>query len=200
MRSKESDVALEQQVHILRHPYPDTIPDEEFRALLDDAVRARAIDIEARHAAGEFERDRMSFTILDPTAPAGALADDIVLAIVIIGEGGDFFAPNAMAKAFCLRDHGHDGNAVVPTQNHRLADGSFRHGGAVEVAGTIVGGSGQTPLQDRYQSTLLAADLNYAVAMARLRWEEAHGPGRWYLNEQAPDRRFSRIVEKALGG
>lgn len=193
-------MGLEHQVHVLRHPYQQTIPNDGFQVLLDRAVRARAEDIEARHQAGEYERNRMSFTILDPTAPSGARADDIVLAIAVIGPEGDFFAPNAMAKAFCLRDHGLDGAAVVSMQNHRLPDGSFRHGGAVEVAGTIVAGSGQTPLQDRYQSTLLAADFNYAVAYARQQWEEADGPGRWYLTEQAPPPRFYDIVKKALAG
>lgn len=193
-------MVLEQQVYVLRQPYQDTIPEAAFQALLEDAARARAGDIEARHAAGEFERDRMSFVILDPTAPGSASADDIVLAVITIGPEGDFFAPNAMAKAFCLRHTGLDGATAVATQNHRLPDGSFRFGGTVDLAGTIVGGSGQTELQDRYQSTLLAADFNYAVALARKRWEEAKGPGRWYLDEQAPPDRFSRIVEDAKRG
>ena len=193
-------MGLEQQVFVLRHPYQQTIPDDDFQGLLERAVRARAEDIEARHQTGEYERNRMSFIVLDPTAPSGAPADDIVLAIVVIGPEGDFFAPNAMAKAFCLRDHGIEGAAVVAMQNHRLPDGSFRHGGAVEVAGTIVGGSGQTPLQDRYQSTLLAAEFNYSVAYARQQWEETNGPGRWYLTEQAPPARFTDIVKKALEG
>lgn len=197
---EEPKVGLEQRVYVLRNPYHETIPDDEFRSLLEEATRARAEDIEARHRTGEYERNRMSFTILDPTAPTGALADDIVLAIANIGPEGDFFAPNAMAKAFCLRDHGLEGAAVVAMQNHRLPDGSFRYGGAVEIAGTIVGGSGQTPLQDRYQSTLLAAQFNYSVAYARQRWEEANGPGRWYLQEQAPPARFSDIVKRALQG
>jgi hypothetical protein len=191
-------VTLEVKVNIVRHPYQETIPGAGFRELLEDAIRARAEDIETRHASGEYERDRMAFVILDPTEPTAALADDIVMAIGLIGEEADFFAPNALAKAFCLRDHGTDGTAVVATQNHRLADGSFRHGGAAEVAGTIVGGSGQTPLQDRYQATLLAADFNYAVAASRLAWEEIHGPGRWYVNEQGAAERFSKIVAAAL--
>ncbi len=193
-------MGLEQQVYVLRHPYHETIPDDEFRSLLEVAIRARAEDIEARFRTGEYERNRMSFTLLDPTAPVSALADDIVLAIANIGPEGEFFAPNAMAKAFCLRDHGLEGAAVVAMQNHRLADGSFRHGGAVEIAGTIVGGSGQTPLQDRYQSTLLAAQFNYSVAYAREKWQEANGPGRWYLREQAPPSRYDDIVKKALRG
>lgn len=143
---------------------------------------------------------KMSFVILDPTAPSGALADDIVMAIAVIGSGANFFAPNAMAKAFCYRDHGVDGSGLVNTQNHRMADGSFRFGGAAEVAGTIVGGSGQTELQDRYQSTVFAADINYAVAAARQRWEEANGPGRWYSREQVAASRFSTIVERIVHG
>jgi hypothetical protein len=192
-------VALEYQVHVFRNPYRETIPDEEFQSLLDGAVAARAEDIKLRHAAGEFERNQMAFVVLDPTVPAGARADEIVLAIAMIGPGADFFAPNAMAKAFCLRDHGADASVLVITRNHLLADGSFRFGGAVELAGTIVGGSGQTELQDRYQCTLLAADFNYSVAMGRKAWEQSHGPGRWYLNEQAPDARFRLVIDELLG-
>ena len=191
-------MTIEYQVHILRNPYAETIPDQEFTALLDAAIGSRAADIGERHKAGEYPRNRMSFTILDPTAPHGAPADEIVLAIATIGRGGDFFAPNAMAKAFGYRDHGADGAVIVGTQNHRVPDGAFRFGGAVEIAGTIVGGSGQTPLQDCYQSTLLAADFNYRVATARIHWEEVHGPGRWYLTNQAPPTRFSRIVDGVL--
>jgi hypothetical protein len=167
---------------------------------LDAVIRARAGDIETRFNAGEFGRNQMSFVLLDPTAPSGAPADDIVMAVALVGSESNFFAPNALAKAFCYRDHGADGTAIVGAENHRLADGSFRFGGAVCVAGTIVGGSGQTELQDRYQCTLLAADFNYLVAMARKKWEESHGPGRWYLNEQVAGVRFSRIVEKILKG
>jgi hypothetical protein len=193
-------VALDYEVHISRNPYSETIPDEAFRLLVGAAIGARASDIGARFDTGEYERNRMAFVLLDPTAPSGALADDIVLAIALVGSEADFFAPNALAKAFCYRDHGAEGSALMHTQNHRLADGSFRFGGAVEVGGTIVGGSGQTELQDRYQCTLLAADFNYAVAMGRKSWEESHGPGRWYLNEQVADVRFSRIVERVLRG
>lgn len=190
-------MTLEYQVHILENPYKETIPYANFASILDTVVQRRADDIEARFADGEFERNRMSFTLLDPTAPSGADADDIVLAVIMIGPEGDFFGPNAMAKAFAYRDHGYDGGGTVMVENHRVADGSFRFGGTAEVAGTIVGGSGQTPLQDRYQSTLLAADFNYLVAMARAKWEAENGPGRWYATEQAPTARFSKIISRA---
>jgi hypothetical protein len=193
-------VALEFEVHILCNPYGDTIPAEEFQALMESAIDARARDIETRFLAGEYSRNQMAFVVLDPTAPAGALADDIVMVVAVIGAEADFFAPNAMAKAFCYRDHGTDGAALVASASHRLGDGSFRFGGAIEVAGTIVGGSGQTELQDRYQCTLLAADFNYAVQASRKNWEEANGPGRWYLNEQAAGVRFNGIVAKARQG
>lgn len=191
-------MTLEYQVKTVRNPYSETIPDAEFAALLDGVISARAQSIEARHAAGEYERDRMSFTILDPTAASGARAEDIVLAIATIGPEGDFFAPNAVAKAFARRDNGADATATLAIENHRVPDGAFRFGGSADVAGTIVGGSGQTPLQDSYESTLLAADFNYRVAMARANWEEASGWGRWYADEQAPKSRYSTIIEQTL--
>jgi hypothetical protein len=191
-------LALEYQLHILRNPYLETIPDGAFRSLLNGVVGARADDIEARFGSGEYVRNRMSFVILDPTAPSGAASDDIVLALALIGPEADFFAPNAVAKAFALREHGADAAGLIAAQNHRLADGGFRFGGAAEVAGTIVGGSGQTDIQDRYQCSVLAAHFNYAVATSRKAWEESHGTGRWYSNEQAPSGRFAAVVEKAL--
>ena len=190
-------MSLDCQVFILRNPYSETIGDAAFRALLESIIRTRAAEIEERFGAGEYERNRMSFTILDPTAPREAIADDIVMAVALIGPEADFFAPNAMAKAFCYRDSGLEACALINGQNHRLADGSFRFGGAAEVAGTIVGGSGQTELQDRYQCTVLAADFNYRIAMARKQWEEANGPGRWYASEQVAAKRFKAIVDRA---
>ncbi len=192
-------MALKYEVHISRNPYSDTIGEDGLRSLLDAAIAARAQDIESRHLAGEYERDRMAFVLLDPTAPRGRAADDIVLALALIGAEADFFAPNAIAKAFCQHDLGMEGCAVIQSQNHRLADGSFRFGGAIEVGGTVVGGSGQTEIQDRYQCTLLAADFNYRVAVCRKEWEEANGPGRWYSTVQGASSRFARIVDQLLG-
>jgi hypothetical protein len=74
----------------------------------------------------------------------------------------------------------------------------FRFGGAVEVAGTLVGASGQTELQNRHQCSLLAADFNYAVGAARKRWEDENGPGRWYLREQAAAARFRSIIAQVI--
>lgn len=185
---------LQLDVSLGVNPYSETIPDDALAMLLASAGRARATDIEARHRSGDYERDRMSLVILDPTAPPARPADDMVVALLSIGAEGDFFAPNAMAKAFCQREHGADGTVVVVGQNHRVADSSFRFGGAVDIDGTIVGASGQTPLQDRFQATLLAADFNYAIAYARSRWENEHGPGRWYLDEQSPPQRFTDII------
>lgn len=191
-------MALEYQLHTLRNPYAETIADDAFRSLLNALIEARADDIEARFASGEYVRNRMSFVILDPTAPTGAASEDIVLALALIGPEADFFAPNAVAKAFALREHGADAAGLIGAQNHRLADGSFRFGGAAEVAGTIVGGSGQSEIQDRYQCSVLAAHYNYAVATSRKTWEETHGTGRWYSNEQVASARFAAVVEKAL--
>lgn len=188
-------MTLQVRVHIFNNPYPYTIP--AFADLFSSAVRARADDIERRHAAGEFERNQMAFSVLDPTRPPSASDEAVVLALALVGEGADFFAPNALAKAFALHDHGAEGSALVTTDTHRLPDGSFRFGGAVEVAGTIVGGSGQTELQDRYQCSLLAADLNYAIGTARKAWEAVNGPGRWFRAEQAAPDRFRSIVERS---
>jgi len=187
------------RTYVLRNPYRETIPDETFRGLFTDVIAERAVDIAHRHGTGEYSRDCMSLVVLDPTASAVERADDIVLGAGIIGPNGEDFLPNAIAKAFAHRDHRVDGGALVYTQSHRLRDGSFRFGFSVDVDGTIVGASGQTELQDRYQATLLAAAFNYRVAQARAQWAEISGPGRWFAVKQVASSRFAEAAASILG-
>jgi hypothetical protein len=188
-------VHVEYSKNVFRNPYEQTIPSVEFDSILDQLFSVRAEDVARRYAGGEYARDSMSFVILDPTAPNSAAAEDIVLVVGCVGPTGMAYAPNAMAKVAAHRDHGIDGGILVYTQNHRLADGSFRAGFSVSIDGTQVGASGQTEAQDRYQATVLAADFNYRVVLARERWATQHGPGRWYAAKEEPPQRFLRALE-----
>ncbi|HWI32225.1 MAG TPA: hypothetical protein VNT50_12095 [Microbacterium sp.] len=89
---------------------------------------------------------------------------------------------------------------LVYSEAHRLPDGSFRFGYSVEVDGTQVGASGLTELQDRYQATVLAADLNYRIAAARTEWAKDFAGERWYANEQVAPDRFRDALAGVLGG
>lgn len=172
-------MSLEWEVHVLRNPYAQTIPDANFIELVRLSVEARAVDVEQRSQSGEFGRNSMGFVVLDPTAPRSRRSEEVVLLAASVGPEGARFVPNASAKAFEHWDFGADCGVLVYTQNHRLADGRFGFGFSVELDGTIVGGSGESELQDRFEAVSLAAELNYRIGAARSVWEEP-GKQEWY--------------------
>jgi hypothetical protein len=184
------------KLDIRTNPYPETIPDDAFYALLDRVVAARAADVSARHAQGEYPGDSMGFCLLNPAAPDSAATEDTVLALASVGADGNKFVINAIGKVFAHRDHGVDCGAMVYSQNHRLADGDFRFGFSVSVDGTLAGASGLSELQDRYQGTLLAADFNLRVAEARGAWGKTVS-GAWYSNSDSPGKRAAVLAASA---
>ena len=186
---------LDAQVRIFGNPYSHMIPDEEFFDLVVDVVAARANDIAERAKSGEYPRDSMGFIVLDRTAPYWKPSDECVLIVAIIGPEGEDFIPNAMAKTIQHRDKAVDCGVLVYTQKGRLSEGDFRYGFSVCIDGTYVGGSAQSELQDRYQATVLAADLNYRVDSAITAWEVKTGKSRWYCNEDLPGERYAHVFE-----
>lgn len=189
--------SLRGNIHIISNPYVDMIPDEEFFKLVAGVMADRADDIARRFVAGEYPRNSMGFVVLDRTAPLWKPSDKCVLIVAAIGDEGKDFVSNAMAKAIEHRDHGVDCGVLVYTQKGRLAEGDFRYGFSVCIDGLYVGGSAQSELQDRYQCTLLAADLNYRVDSAIKAWEEKTGKGSWYCNENLPGRRYANPLALA---
>jgi hypothetical protein len=185
-------MALEWHLHLLRNPYSQTIPDTNFIELVKQSVEARAADVERRSRSGEFGRDSMGFAVLDPTAARSKRSDEVVLLVASVGPEGPRFVPNASAKAFEHWDLGADCGVLVYTQNHRLADGRFGFGFSVELDGTIVGASGESELQDRFQAVSLAAELNYRVGAARSVWEEG-GKQEWYSVPSRPDAPYADV-------
>jgi hypothetical protein len=187
---------LSLEIRVITNPYVRSIPDSEFVTIIRAAAEARAEDIERRSQNGEYTRASMSFVILDPTAPSWKPSEDAVLAMIIIGPDGRDFLPNAAAKAIEHRDHSADCGVLVYAQSHRLADGDFRFGFSACVEGTYVGGSGLSEIQDRYQATVLAADINYRIAEARQKWAEKNTDGYWFGNQHEPAERYASIWEK----
>jgi len=185
-------MALEWDVHVLRNPYAQTVPDANFIELVRQSVEARAADIERRSRSGEFGRDSMAFVVLDPTAPRSRRSDDVVLLVASVGPEGARFVPNASAKAFEHWDLGTECGVLVYTQNHRLADGRFGFGFSVELDGTIVAASGESELQDRFEAVSLAAELNYRIGAARSVWEEG-GKQEWYSVPSRPDVPYAEV-------
>lgn len=189
---------LPTRIRFAHNPYADTIPDPQFEALVTACVQRRAADIIERFESGEYSRDKIAFVVLDPTAPQFRETDDCILFVAIVGEA-EFFAPNAYAKVAARRDHGVGDGELVYAHPHRLADGSFRFGYSVNVDGTLVGASGQTEIQDRYQATVLAADLNYQLTATRQEWARDFVGERWYAAEQVAPARFRTVIENLLG-
>jgi hypothetical protein len=185
-------MALGWDVHVMRNPYPQTVPDANFMEIVRKSVEARAADIERRSRSGEFGRDSMAFVVLDPTAPRSKRGADVVLLIATVGPEGARFVPNASAKAFEHWDFGTDCGVLVYTQNHRLADGQFGFGFSVELDGTIAAASGESELQDRFQAVSLAAELNYLIGAARSAWEDG-GKQEWYSVPSHPDTPYSEV-------
>ncbi len=185
-------MALEWHLHVLRNPYAQTVPDASFIELVRQSVEARAADVERRSRSGEFGRDSMGFVVLDPTAARSKRSDEVVLLVASVGPEGARFVPNASAKAFEHWDLGADCGVLVYTQNHRLADGRFGFGFSAELDGTIVGASGESELQDRFEAVSLAAELNYRIGAARSLWEEG-GRQEWYSVPSRPEAPYAGV-------
>lgn len=176
-------------------PYPHSVPDKQFLEIISNAVMHRAKEIEQWYDDGVATRNSFAFCLLDPTAPLWKPTDDCVLAVATIGPVGEQFLPNAIAKAFEQRDHGVDCGVLTYVQKHRSPDGDFRWGFSVNLDGTIVGGSGLTEYQDRYQCILLAAEFNYGIWSDRTAWEKVHpkegDPSwSWYCDTNEPGERY----------
>jgi hypothetical protein len=184
---------LSLDIRLVTNPYASSIPNPEFYEIIRSAAEARAEDIERGRWVGEYTRASMSFVVLDPTAPSWKPSEDALLALIVIGTDGMSFLPNAAAKAIEHRDHGADCGVLVYAQNHRLADGDFRFGYSACLEGMYVGGSGLTEIQDRYQATVLAADINYRITAARQKWAEIHTDGYWFGDEHEPADRYAQI-------
>ena len=112
--------------------------------------------------------------------------------VASVGPEGARFVPNASAKAFEHWDLGADCGVLVYTQNHRLADGRFGFGFSAELDGTIVGASGESELQDRFEAVSLAAELNYRIGAARSLWEEG-GRQEWYSVPSRPEAPYAGV-------
>lgn len=191
-------MTIQWEVRIRSNPYKETIPDRQFAQVVRACVAARADDVAARARSGEFGRDSMAFVVLDPTTARRRPGEQAILFVAEVGPDGAKFLPNASAKAFEHWDLGADCGVLVYVQNHRLADGRFGFGFSVELDGTIVGASGESELQDRFEAVCLAAELNYRIGAARADFDAA-GKQEWYAVPSRPDP-LVRCVASEQGG
>ena len=181
-----------------RRPYGDLFVEGiySFDAMLESIIGQRAMDINAKHADGLYPGNSVGLVLLDPTAPPSISSENAVMAYFVVGEEGERFLPNALAKACEHRDHQASAGSVLYSQPHRLADGDFRWGHSAEVEGTIVGVSGLSEIQDRYQGQLFAAEFNYEIARFRLEWAKAHPGGDWFNDQDKPGKRYAGTLDQ----
>jgi hypothetical protein len=183
------------QVKILRHPYPQTIPDDEFDALIVQLSERLEDDIDRNHEAGRYRSGSLGLCLLDPTVPLTVASTDAVLALVAIGSEGRDFLPNAVAKACETRDFGVNCGTLAFAQPQRLADGQFRWGHSAIVDGTIVGASAQVGIQDRALSERFASDFNVEVNLRRMRWVgQGRGGYQWFAEPDTPNPIYSAVA------
>ena len=205
---------LEVKVHAVRSPYADTLtayrdqhgrqlvpgsdPDP-FDHLLHKLAQRRAEDIESRFSSGEYNNNSVGFVLFDPTAPRSLYPPEkAVLALIEVGPDGRSYLVNGLAKGCEHLSHGTSAGTQVYTQIQRLPDGSFRYGHSAEIEGTIVGVSGLSEIQDRFQAQLLAAEFNYEIAYWRARWLAEHSDIHWYGNDDSPAGHYTRFLAETL--
>jgi len=180
-------------VKMLRNPYRHLISDNDFLIELQAMATRRAEDVFQRHQQGQYRRSSLGMCLLDPTLPLSVLSTNAVLALIAIGEEGESYLVNAIAKACEHRDFGLDCGVLAYIQPHRLSTGRFRFGHSACIDGTFVGSSAQLEIHDRYQSTLLGADYNVTVSGLHEDWSAMHG-GKWLSEDNQPDLEYSRIA------
>ncbi|MEU5347907.1 MULTISPECIES: hypothetical protein [unclassified Streptomyces] len=186
---------------IRRNPYAYMLDDAELGALLTDLAERRAASIARNHAAavgeaprGPYPRPAMGFVILDPTAESGAEPADTVLGALTVGEDARRFLPKAAAKAAThQRLRGNNGTAVH-TDPHLLGNGAFRYGHSAEVRGVVVAASSQSPDQDLYEASRLAADLVEEVGIRHRRYERREGERDWLAATDEPPARYAGMT------
>ncbi|MGW1062118.1 hypothetical protein [Micromonospora rubida] len=175
------------------NPYAYMLTAEQFDTLLLDLALRRAASIWHNHAPdgrhtprGAYPRPAMGFVLMDPTAGPWTPNDEAVLGVVVVGDGGEKYLPNAAAKAEAHRRLSRNNGEAVHVDPHLLGAGAFRYGHSAQVRGQIVAASSQHTDQDLYESARLAAELVDALNDRHAAWEQERGEGDWMSDDGEP--------------
>ncbi|OII67089.1 hypothetical protein BJP39_07350 [Streptomyces sp. CC77] len=186
---------------IRRNPYGYMLDDAGLRALLTALGERQAASIARNHAApageaprGPYPRPAMGFVVLDPTAEPGADPADLVLGAVTVGDDARRFLPKAAAKAAAHRRLGGSNGTAVHTDPHLLGSDAFRYGHSAEVRGVVVAASSQSPDQDLYEASRLAADLVEAIGARHREYERQEGERDWLAATDEPPARYVEMT------
>ncbi len=198
-----SPSGLNVRVVVRRHPYGHLLDAEAFAQLLWELGAHRAESIRAHHALdaaeaprGVYPRDCLAMIVMDPTVGPWVDNVDAVMAAIVIGEG-DYFLPNAAAKAGGHRRVGYDYGEAYITDPHLVAHGGFRHGHSARIRGVVVGASALNPDQDLYESAQLAAQFVARIGDLHDDWTQRAGFGEWLSEGDVPDAETRAMVRFA---
>jgi hypothetical protein len=175
-------------VKLYQNPWPDTVPN--LKAILVKIAKKRAQHIRRNFKAGKYKRDSFALAIMSPAARRSVPAEEALLAVLLIGPEGWKYECNAIAKAAEHWETGKPAGYGVFVDLTKSADGDFCWGFSSEVDGTIIGGSGVKPHQDKCEAAHCGASFNYFVEDARLAWMDEHPDWGWFTNANQPDPRY----------
>lgn len=186
---------------IRRNPYGYMLDDAGLGALLTALGERRAASIARNYAAtageaprGPYPRPAMGFVVLDPTAEPGADPADIVLGALTVGEDARRFLPKAAAKAAVHRRLRGNNGTAVHTDPHLLGSNAFRYGHSAEVRGVVVAASSQSPDQDLYEASRLAADFVEEIGVRHREYEQREGERDWLAATDEPPARYTEMT------
>lgn len=176
-------MAVASKLFVNGNPWAGMIPAGQLLRVCADVTNEVAGQSEAWFEAGQSKRNSFGLCLLDPTAPIWKPSIDSILLLSLIGDEGESFIPNAVAKAVGLRDRGGATLASLIQNNHLVPADSFRWDGAVTLKGTTAGGSGLSEDQDTELSAKAATLFNGMVGELVAEWHAAHPrPGHGWLN------------------
>ena len=184
-------------VKLFRNPWDHTIPDLRLYDILDLVAARRAEHVEKMHERGEWPRNSLGLAFLNPAAPRWQPTPETLLATIAIGDEGERFVVNAIAKAAYHRDHGVPAGYGAYVDLSMSIDGDFCYGYSTQVDGLIAGASAQSEIQDACEAGHAAVTLLYYLRKARAEGkQEQPSEPHWFCNLDAPLEIYTKMANQ----
>jgi hypothetical protein len=182
-------------VKLFRNPWDHSIPDQRLYDLLDRVAISRAVHIEKMHASREWPRNSLGLAFLNPAAPNWQPTPETLLATIAIGDEGERFVVNAVAKAAYHRDHGVPAGYGAYVDLSMSRDGDFCYGYSTQVDGLIAGASAQSEIQDACEAGHASVTLLYYLRKARAEWKYGQlNEPHWFDADDKPLQTYYRMA------
>lgn len=185
----------EPRIRIYQNPWSQTVPNENLLTIFKSIAEKRAEHVAKQFEAGIYECSSFGLAFLDPTAPLWKPSPETLLATIAIGSDGEELIVNAIAKAMEHRDKGKLAGYGAYVDLTQTRDGDFTWGFSTQVDDSIVGGSGQTEIEDACEAGHAAVSFNYFIRTVRKKWLEASDEKpAWFCNANEPHEIYSRMA------